>query len=531
MSPPTRNTQLHAEVVRQPSPVTSFLNQIPLGNKEERQPGHLCMQDQDHQASEYQGRGEAVHNGSNRRHYQDEQPSQALVSSSSSDTLNGLNQSSIQQSKRKGVHKAQQSTVEDRSSSYEPPSPFEYVVDLPATPTHLKLDKSRPYSGPITSRQPMDKIRTMKSQGSAEPGLQAINGRTYPDTKKVFYVDASTQTEPMEPPSKISSSRLANLQEEEAVAQFKHEAEMARRKEALALEWKHEHKMLQLRQRFEPSPAPPSVVALNNDDRKVNGGTAHVEVPRREIKVQDGEATIKGIAEQTANLGAPSVEVKSSTALSNGPTHDACAERAGPKQDNHKKISDLDEKDQAKGSAPGLNPDRQSITHKAREYPNEPLPTPRTISPRYIATALLSKLAEQPLNLDRQSSAQAELHAERGRRTTQGKNSESNQATIGSSARPKSSTSSSLRIKTSPSPARGYRDETRTDTSRWSTVKRLTCYFWYNGNCHKSAAECSYAHHDTGNIAMNPEQMRKRKREQDDLFGDDLYRPRGGYYQ
>lgn len=79
----------------------------------------------------------------------------------------------------------------------------------------------------------------------------------YADYKRC-YVNAGTQTENIQ----IPSSKLAALQVEAAiaqakhnaemtVAQAKHEAEMDRRKQVLALEEEHERKMLDLRCRFQ----------------------------------------------------------------------------------------------------------------------------------------------------------------------------------------------------------------------------------------------------------------------------------------
>ncbi|KAI4201401.1 MAG: hypothetical protein LQ350_003239 [Teloschistes chrysophthalmus] len=70
--------------------------------------------------------------------------------------------------------------------------------------------------------------------------------------------------------------------------------------------------------------------------------------------------------------------------------------------------------------------------------------------------------------------------------------------------------------------------ESRTGSrSRSSTShahgKHLTCYFCDHGQCRKSAAECSYAHYDTGVVATSPGENRKRKREQADHEQDDRY--------
>ncbi|KAL8935813.1 MAG: hypothetical protein Q9216_005248 [Gyalolechia sp. 2 TL-2023] len=61
-----------------------------------------------------------------------------------------------------------------------------------------------------------------------------------------LYVNASTQTENI----RIPSPKLVALQEEEAIAQARHEAEMARRKQALALELEYERKILGLRHHY-----------------------------------------------------------------------------------------------------------------------------------------------------------------------------------------------------------------------------------------------------------------------------------------
>ncbi|KAI4253233.1 MAG: hypothetical protein LQ352_003812 [Teloschistes flavicans] len=474
------------EYVRSASPVTSFLSQIPLGNHDEwqgRTPVERGREDKDRK--EY-GTYKALYGERSQHYLANSRPSYAARASSRSQTLTSPT-----------LRVSQHPEHNETSKSL-------HIQRHQIFPHKVSMD---PHSS------------SMKPQDNARPSLQVTNSHNIELANKVIYVDVSTQTDPMEPPSKISSSRLAILQEEEAVAQFKHDAGLARRKEALALEWKHEHKMLDLRQRYETTHKAPAVVGTAVVAPIMDRGKVDVEVTRgkgtrHEIIVPKREVTIKGLAEQNANAGKSSDAIKTSMAISNGPTRNELSQRGGSSQHINEKGSSHGAKGQTKASAPRLVS-----------------ATPGTASPRKITAGLPSKLEEQLSVLDRQTGIQTESHQPRGVGTMHGKKSDSDQATKGSSAQPKSSGSSSLRIKTSPAPGHGARNETHPDPARWPAAKHLTCYFWYHGKCHKNAAECSYAHHDTGTVAMNPDQIRKRKRDQADLFEDDRYRPGDGYHR
>lgn len=79
--------------------------------------------------------------------------------------------------------------------------------------------------------------------------------------------------------------------------------------------------------------------------------------------------------------------------------------------------------------------------------------------------------------------------------------------------RPQSAESGSVHIKTSVSPAPANQDHWAPEPRRFPKVNHLTCYFWKNGKCTKSANECSYAHYDTGSVAMAPDSLKKMKRD------------------
>lgn len=79
--------------------------------------------------------------------------------------------------------------------------------------------------------------------------------------------------------------------------------------------------------------------------------------------------------------------------------------------------------------------------------------------------------------------------------------------------RRRSSSSTSVQIKTSISPRPVEHETSDWDKRRLPKVSHLTCYFWKNGHCTKSAAECSYAHHDTGVVATAPDAMKRLRRD------------------
>ncbi|KAL8634228.1 hypothetical protein Q9189_000147 [Teloschistes chrysophthalmus] len=215
----------------------------------------------------------------------------------------------------------------------------------------------------------------------------------------ITYVDAGTQTGPMDPASKISPIRLAILQEEEAVAQFRHVGIMTRRKEFLAVELRHQRNLLELRR-----------YAIFHEAQRV-----------------------------------------------------VAPERA----------------------APGIGQGRPNAD-AAQEGINRVEPVDR-VEPR------------QQMN-GRQSSNEP-----RGEEDQRGEGLAIDHANKEAGAGSRSSTSH----------AHG---------------KHLTCYFWHHGQCRKSAAECSYAHHDTGIVATSPEENRKRKRGHADHEHDDrYYHPGHGY--
>ncbi|KAL8725691.1 MAG: hypothetical protein Q9166_007205 [cf. Caloplaca sp. 2 TL-2023] len=90
--------------------------------------------------------------------------------------------------------------------------------------------------------------------------------------------------------------------------------------------------------------------------------------------------------------------------------------------------------------------------------------------------------------------------------------------------RPTSSRSRSIVIKTSlsPPPRAPTGPQAHAPRTPIAGVKHLTCYFWKHTGCSKSAAECNYAHYDTGVTATDPQDLRRFRRS----GRADIYTPR-----
>ncbi|KAL8717368.1 MAG: hypothetical protein Q9225_005387 [Loekoesia sp. 1 TL-2023] len=262
--------------------------------------------------------------------------------------------------------------------------------------------------------------------------------RYHADYKRC-YVNASTQTENIQ----IPSSKLAALQVEAAiaqakhnaemtVAQAKHEAEMNRRKQVLALEEEHERKMLELRCRFQlqttqqGQPAPfPN--SLSSPEHPV---ILHVQKPALDgfsgTKDMNGSETSP---EKSPTQSAQELRiVEASQNSSTGPQGNTISDLAGQMRSTTT---------------------NQSLVPCISPSPEAQNPAISTMESIKAPDDRVTELKDHP----------------------------------------GSSSSTSVQIKTSVSPATVRRDRADLDKPRWPKVTHLTCYFWKNGYCTKSAAE------------------------------------------
>ncbi|KAL8895515.1 MAG: hypothetical protein Q9192_003586 [Flavoplaca navasiana] len=270
------------------------------------------------------------------------------------------------------------------------------------------------------------------------------------------YADAATQTELLE----TTSARLAQLREEELAAKAKHEAQMA---------------MAQAR--FEAEVA---------QRRQIMA----------EIEYQSKMAAWRQLSEVSSNRDTTPARPMATGSVSVG-TSDAI--RLYPT-----KKSALDTTSTAKEHV-------QSISSKAKteESPKYETPKVQQATKAETPTAKANGLVKHTSAPDT-SKANGPV-----KRTAP----DTSRVAPSSPARGRadSSTSYSVQIKTSPSPRSPARPRARPQADiPWapsSQLKHLTCYFWKNtAGCNKSAADCNYAHYDTGVTASDPEHLRRYKR-------------------
>ncbi|KAL8651872.1 MAG: hypothetical protein Q9210_003008 [Variospora velana] len=272
----------------------------------------------------------------------------------------------------------------------------------------------------------------------------------------------TTQTQKMQ----IQTSKLELLQEEELIAHTKHTSEMRRKKEALDLELEHERRMLELRHHFET----PTVVASGNLEQagSIVSNAPSAETLRalqsqshasKETAERNGMSFVKEevqLEEPPTNAG-QELRIMGASRHSSASRHES--RESGMIDEAHSTAADASSiLDRLMGSPP--IPDHQDRTNTAQE--------PR----RY---------PERPANEN--------------------------------TARTVSTTPITVHIKTSPSPAFAQPSGGRPEKPRWPDVTHLTCYFWKNGKCTKPADKCSYAHYETGSVAMAPDSLRKMKRD------------------
>ncbi|KAL8779653.1 MAG: hypothetical protein Q9213_006844 [Squamulea squamosa] len=282
--------------------------------------------------------------------------------------------------------------------------------------------------------------------------------------------DAATQTEVPE----TAFARIALLQEEEAAAKAKHEAEMAmaqaryeaefaRRRQVMA-EVEYESKMSALRQLSEvsskksttPTPAATSGSASmgKSDPTRVHGSTNSNVIDA----LNTAREHAKSVSSNSKVEEAPRAPAANTPQHSKGETATASHHSTNQSSSTSKKLFDVPTNVNGLGK-PTLAPDAVKATVKPA-----------------------IKSAPKPLSPPRE--------------------------------RPGSSSSHSVYIKTSRTPP--LEPRARPEADIWSPnpgLKHLTCYFWKNtAGCSKSATDCNYAHFDTGVTATDPERLRRYKR-------------------
>lgn len=505
---------------RQSSPVTSFLSQIPLENRPDsriRTAGARDNQDVHHQA-----RHRPAHDEINGRQHHNELSDSA---SRPNATLKRSAPRSEQYTERDEATKRQRQHSGERGF-------FEPSAARPkAATTSRTLVESNDGRTDQDTRKPqlLENTRRGNREGLTKPTLAAVHLNQTPPFKAAAYVDASTQTED----TSISSSKLALLQEEEAIAQRKHKAEMARRREAMALEFEHERQMLELRHQFEVRSAKggrstaasvdrldsPRLAAPTQQDQTINEGKATLIAPnsvkqaspQKDPSHASTELKVLGASRKSPTVPPDLTQGTESKAESLGkqgqePIGKQADERTTIPEDSTSRWSNISGAVEGRSKRGNGGNDADNEEHSKPGVDAVLRPMPTLPSSDVDRSSAVRHSLKKP--------ASHGLHSYNTRAVPQ--------TSAEASDRPKSSSTASVHIKTSPSPRHVHHDRPSVEASRWPSVKHITCYFWKTARCYKSASECSYAHHDTGNIAMNPESMRKRKR-------DDTYRPHGGW--
>ncbi|KAL8903169.1 MAG: hypothetical protein Q9171_007495, partial [Xanthocarpia ochracea] len=295
--------------------------------------------------------------------------------------------------------------------------------------------------------------RHRQENHSVHPGAQSIPRRC---------ADAATQTEVPD----TASAKLALLREEEAAAKVKHgaemamaqaryEAEVARRRQVMA-EVEFESKMLALHQLSEASSSKKSATPAPILTGSASTGTYD------SLRLQSSTSRNVADAPSTAKEQVQSVGSK-------------------PKVQEALKSLVSSTRQQHKEEKPAAN------HHNAGESPSAPIRLPE-------ASSNVSSPVKRTTAPDTSKAAA--------------------KASSPLSERPKSSKSHSVHMKRTRSPIAEAPSRPQADTA-WMPnpgLKHLTCYFWKHTGCSKSAAECNYAHFDTGVTATDPERLRRYKR-------------------
>ncbi|KAL9004994.1 MAG: hypothetical protein Q9188_002208 [Gyalolechia gomerana] len=438
--PPTGRKNYYDD--RRPtSPVTSFLDQIELGNG--RLPKVQDSMPQDYGTDRHSKSPKPNNQKCGHQFDRDTSASMAVPST----TLKRPAQSPIHTSKDDNAIKRLRKTVQDGDSSSKPETSAN-----PAASIQPNIEQA---GHQLQEYQPVKDVKLAGKSLKPELNLPTlcINGHETGNIR--LYVNSSTQTENVQ----IPFSKLAVLQEEEAIAQAKHEADMTRRKQALALELEHERKVLELRHRFELPTAKRAQSASATNDSYSPEHSAPFQVPKPAVNNNSGTEVMSTI--QNASSG----------------------------HDRTQRVQD------------------SSITGTARNAPTAPqeCPKPESVGQMRFTTAEPASDPHSPPNAKDQKSTTGILDLAKGKGQ--------DQSVLESKDQHGSSSSASVQIKTSLSPRPVEREKSDVNKPRWPKMTHLTCYFWKNGYCTKSAAECSYAHHDTGVVATAPDTMRRMRRD------------------
>ncbi|KAL8714623.1 MAG: hypothetical protein Q9220_001571 [cf. Caloplaca sp. 1 TL-2023] len=370
-----------------------------------------------------------------------------------------------------------------------------YLTDTPAN-LSINGDERQDYDMAHNLQQQLrEKILSAKSREAASAISPVTTRGQYRASTQIIYTHASTQTE-----GQIAFSKLDSVQEEITIAQLRHEAEMRRRKESLALELGYERQVLELRHKFEvptsrrttePSPIPNGSLLMTPwntssllqpvDRSSIRASTQDFEPRQLESKSQASE-TPRNSALIVRELATrqPSTQV-----------HPAAEESLPATREQPK--SQANTQDYTTIMTPVS---ASTIQEQAKpEAPND-------------TKNLKTKVATTPAKKPIAPSGPKKQEDTRDSRTDRRTDRPSTQART----RRHSSSGASVNIITSRPSTAVRRDEPRPHREQTPPRKRLTCYFWKNGGCTKGSTDCAYAHYETGMIATNPLQFRKESR-------------------
>ncbi|KAL8847905.1 MAG: hypothetical protein Q9221_007081 [Calogaya cf. arnoldii] len=315
--------------------------------------------------------------------------------------------------------------------------------------------------------------------------------------------DAATQTEVLE----TASAKLALLREEEVVAKAKHEAQMAMaqaryeaevaRRRQLMAEVEYQSKMAAWRQLSEVSSSKESItsgptatgiasVGRSNPVRPQNSPSKTIVDPRSTVNERIPSASTRIKAQEAPQSQTSKTQQATKGEPSTASQHSASKRLpvALSKVDGPT-LATAPDTSKINGSVkPKAAPDTSNVNGPVKPTA---APDPYKFNGPAKPTAAPDTVKAAP------SSPPREHHRERA-----------------DSAR-----SHSVHIKTSRSPPTKPRARPQADEA-WapsSHLKHLTCYFWKNTpqGCNKSAADCNYAHYDTGVTANDPEHLRRYK--------------------
>ncbi|KAL8868400.1 MAG: hypothetical protein Q9174_005017 [Haloplaca sp. 1 TL-2023] len=481
------------------SPTTEFLAQIPLSNGSKSR----CQSDMGNNASSrehvsYQAR----HNYSNELNDMDKNQDVQ------SHTVPTLKRSATQSALSPGVEDDSKRQRLDNSGG----EPFKGSVRLAMESNALNENSS------IQSKD-ISKPTNYRLEMNFPPGEPNF----IPPTKRITYAEKATQIDSIS----ISSSRLKQLQEEEAVAQHKHKCGLTRRSEEMALELEHERQVLELRHQFAIRPMHPVYEAETRPAKTMQGVPPAISAStagRTLTRKETSHATVS----PANDSGLPCQDAKATS--DHQPTGTTPPSNLNP-ETSFKEKELLAKRSTEQGEKPILNVVSDAKTsHRASPGSSQNIngqsgDAKRTQS-RMTGSLFLSP-AGTPNTVAKASADRQDDN------DLPEKPCRPEPMTVRPSAPPKSnnhptsSSSSSVQIKTSPSPKSIYRQRPPAPPVEprrsLPPVKHLTCFFWQRGGCHKRPEDCSYAHYDTGLVATNPDTMKKRKR--DDPWH---YHPNGG---